>query len=165
MGADGGVAWVQVYDLNKFLNLLAPWLGWFDSTGSDIGDSSRSKYWNENSLPPSSYVSNYGTDLGNIQLYNLPAFIYLLEDLIEDGHIGLGEDATFADILQERQTRPAGYEWGYQHHSIALEWVDDFVFDWYKDKNFFNYRVKDWIQDLDEVLSEGRVIRTVETWT
>lgn len=170
MGADGGVAWIRVSDVKAFENLIAPWLGFINGTGSDVGDDSRDDYWKSHELPPSCFLSSYGTDLGDIQLDHLPSFMAFLERLLEDPFYGLHEDSTFCDIYLERKTRPAGAEWNisaynpYDGQSFA--WLSDFVFGHHKDKSFFERRIRDWLKELDALLGEeGRVVQTEETWT
>lgn len=171
MGADGGLAWISVSDVKEFERLLAPWLGFIRGSGSDVGDDSRDEYWRDNpDFGEGGFSASYGTDLGDIQLDFLQIFMEYLERIIEDPVMGLDKESTFADILLERQTRPKGPEWESYSiciygESIANEWLCSFVFEFHKDKSFWNIKIADWIKAIDALLPNGRYVQTTKTWT
>lgn len=109
MGADGGVACIfarRVEDVEAIRRLLAPF-DVLDHKGASHAEASRDE-WLEANYDPRMIDGLYGTDLPDCAtIDDLGEVCDELRDLLEDPTVGVGNDATFGDLLMERETVPA----------------------------------------------------------
>lgn len=110
MGADGGLAFIPVHpdaSLEEAYAYLRPFFA-FEASGSDWGDDSRSQWWEDaNNDIGHSICVPYGTDIydGELMADDIMEFVWFLRGMVDE--LGMGDQATFGDIVLEKQTRPA----------------------------------------------------------
>ena len=115
MGADGGITWVRVRDMPRFMELILPFnLHW--QKGSDWGDSSRWEYLQQHSeLKTDYFISTYGTDVSH-------SGTDTLRDMLSDADNDVFAEMNFIDLYLDVVTSP--YYWSdavvYGHNIVDV---------------------------------------------
>ena len=160
MGADGGMAWANIYcDYSIVTKLLGP-LGLLGVTKhSDVGEDANSEWLKNKHLGYDVITCPYGTDCGgNNGLLDIPDVINDIEIAIKDGL------ETFADVLLDIDTQPGWYK-------VLVTYVSDgSLYDRLRDQreystipdDFLEMPLKTWIADVRRFIGP---VRSEETWT
>ena len=161
MGADGGVCWIVVRDvesLKSVPDLLAPW--WSDITYMGSRSYEDSRYnWIDGVNLPLALFGGYGTDIdyGRCSLRGLDSWLEYLEDSLTSGYKGLSVDATFSDFLEEIDTR--GNCFVYEESNFEF-WIQNLR---EHGEVLMDVKIQNWLDDI-----RGRIVsgpHWEETWT
>lgn len=161
MGADGGVAWVTLRnegDRGALHSLFLPWWDDLSELSSSTPGDSRSDFIFEH-LGPCDVAGGYGTDLDDLLSWSdLDEWVAQLDDALTDPSHGLSETSTFADYLEEQDTRPDGW---CSTAFAAKEWDDGLR---QRGGRLLEVRIAWWLERVRDLLVSTRAHRE-ETWT